>query len=150
MSGPKSYDHVNMVDNDGLMLLRSVRNAYRHLLKAGVTTMRDIGGATQLMKRMVDEGVIIGPRLKIAIAMLSTTGGHADFRGPDRCHAELSRLWPYAVDAHRGIAGADPAYQERTREILARTELWADDFTVVSHWVPQFLWIGEWLRRGRP
>ena len=43
MTGPRSYDHVNATDSDALALLRSVRNGYRHLLRAGVTTMQDAG-----------------------------------------------------------------------------------------------------------
>ncbi|MCA9421863.1 MAG: amidohydrolase family protein, partial [Nitrospira sp.] len=70
------------------------RILYRTLVQGGVTTLRDVGGATSVLKRLVDQGVMLGPRLKLAICMLSTTGGHADFRGPDRCCGELSRLWP--------------------------------------------------------
>ena len=43
MSGPRSYDDVNDMDSDALMLLRTVRNGYRHALRSGVTTMRDAG-----------------------------------------------------------------------------------------------------------
>ncbi|MHC5211390.1 MAG: metal-dependent hydrolase family protein [Planctomycetota bacterium] len=89
------------------------------LVDGGVTTMRDIGGATHLMKRMVDEGLIIGPRLKIAICMLSTTGGHADFRGPDRCHGELSRLWPAAPGRPSSIVDGPWEARKRVREIAA-------------------------------
>lgn len=70
------------------------RILYRTLVHGGVTTLRDVGGATHVLKRLVDQGVLFGPRLKLAICMLSTTGGHADFRGLDRCCGEVSRLWP--------------------------------------------------------
>lgn len=89
------------------------------LVDGGVTTMRDIGGATDLMKRLVDEGVVIGPRLKIAICMLSTTGGHADFRGPDRCHGELSKLWPAAPGRPSSIVDGPWESRKRVREIAA-------------------------------
>jgi imidazolonepropionase-like amidohydrolase len=89
------------------------------LVDGGVTTMRDIGGATHAMKRLVDEGVILGPRLKIAICMLSTTGGHADFRGPDRCHGELSRLWPEAPGRPSSIVDGPWECRKRVREIAA-------------------------------
>ncbi len=87
------------------------------LVDGGVTTMRDIGGATHLMKRLVDEGVMIGPRLKIAICMLSTTGGHADFRGPDRCHGELSKLWPAAPGRPNSVVDGPWECRKRVREI---------------------------------
>ncbi len=92
---------------------------YASLVEGGVTTMRDIGGATHLIKRLVDEGVLIGPRLKIAICMLSTTGGHADFRGPDRCHAEMSRLWPPAPGRPSSIIDGPWEGRKRIREIAA-------------------------------
>lgn len=92
---------------------------YTTLVNGGVTTMRDIGGATHQMKRLVDEGVLIGPRLKIAICMLSTTGGHADFRGPDRCHAQLSKLFIEGPGRPSSIADGPWECRKRVREIAA-------------------------------
>ena len=112
---PHEMDRMN--GPAGLLLIEKVLHAT--LVEGGVTTMRDIGGATQLMKRMVDEGVMLGPRLKIAIAMLSTTGGHADFRGPDRCHAELSRLWPEGPGRPSSIVDGPWEARKRVREIAA-------------------------------
>ncbi|MFT7464611.1 MAG: imidazolonepropionase-like amidohydrolase [Pseudohongiellaceae bacterium] len=89
------------------------------LVDGGVTTMRDIGGATHMMKRLVDSGAMIGPRLKIAICMLSSTGGHADFRGVDRCHAQLSRLWPEGPGRPSSIVDGPWAARKRVREIAA-------------------------------
>jgi imidazolonepropionase-like amidohydrolase len=100
-----------------LVLVEKVLHAT--LVDGGVTTMRDIGGATHLMKRFVDEGLMLGPRLKIAICMLSTTGGHADFRGPDRCHGELSRLWPEAPGRPSSIVDGPWECRKRVREIAA-------------------------------
>jgi len=92
---------------------------YRTLVDGGVTTMRDIGGATHRMKRLVDEGVMIGPRLRIAICMLSTSGGHADFRGPDRCHATISKLWPPGPGRPSSIVDGPWECRKRVREIAA-------------------------------
>jgi imidazolonepropionase-like amidohydrolase len=112
---PPDLDRMN--GPAGLVYVEKILNA--SLVDGGVTTMRDIGGATDLMKRLVDEGVIFGPRLKIAICMLSTTGGHADFRGPDRCHAELSRLWPEAPGRPSGMVDGPWECRKRVREIAA-------------------------------
>jgi imidazolonepropionase-like amidohydrolase len=92
---------------------------YTTLVNGGVTTARDVGGATHLIKRLVDEGVIIGPRLKVAICMLSTTGGHADFRGVDRCHEEVSKLWPGGPGRPPSIVDGPWACRKRVREIAA-------------------------------
>ena len=92
---------------------------YTSLVNGGVTTIRDVGGATHLMKRLVDQGMMIGPRLKIAICMLSTTGGHADFRGPDRCHAQLSRLFSPGPGRPSSIVDGPWECRKRVREISA-------------------------------
>ena len=92
---------------------------HRTLVEGGVTTMRDVGGATHFMKRMVDEGVMIGPRLKISICMLSTTGGHGDFRGPDRCHGEMSRLMTAGPGRPSGLVDGPWECRKRVREIAA-------------------------------
>jgi imidazolonepropionase-like amidohydrolase len=89
------------------------------LVDGGVTTMRDVGGATDFMKRMVDEGIMIGPRLKIAICMLSTTGGHADFRGPDRCHGEIQKMWGPAPGRPPMVVDGPWECRKRVREIAA-------------------------------
>ncbi|MFN7972789.1 MAG: amidohydrolase family protein [Acidobacteriota bacterium] len=92
---------------------------HRTLVEGGVTTMRDVGGATHFMKRMVDEGVMIGPRLKISICMLSTTGGHADFRGPDRCHGEMAKLWGPEPGRPSSLVDGPWECRKRVREIAA-------------------------------
>jgi hypothetical protein len=60
-----------------------------------------------------------------------------------------SESWPAAVLAS-GDDAARERFEARTAEILRRRDLWADDFQVVSHWMPQFLWFGLWLAQGRP
>jgi imidazolonepropionase-like amidohydrolase len=72
-----------------------------------------------MMKRLVDTGVMIGPRLKIAICMLSSTGGHADFRGPDRCHGELSKLWPPGPGRPHSVVDGPWECRTRVREVVA-------------------------------
>ncbi len=95
------------------------RIMYRTLVNGGVTTLRDVGGATQVLKRLEEQGVLLGPRLLLAICMLSTTGGHADFRGPDRCCGELSRLWPSGPGRPSSIVDGPWECRKRVREIAA-------------------------------
>jgi len=47
-------------------------------LDAGITTIRDAGGADLGMKRAVETGLIAGPHMQISLVMLSQTGGHGD------------------------------------------------------------------------
>jgi imidazolonepropionase-like amidohydrolase len=115
--GLRASDMERMNGPGWLVLVEKILHAT--LVEGGVTTMRDIGGATHLMKRFVDEGLMLGPRLKIAICMLSTTGGHADFRSLDRCHGELSRLWPPAPGRPSSIVDGPWECRKRVREIAA-------------------------------
>ncbi|WGW11024.1 amidohydrolase family protein [Saxibacter everestensis] len=50
----------------------------RRTLEAGVTTARDAGGADLGVREAIESGLIAGPRLKLAVAIMSQTGGHAD------------------------------------------------------------------------
>lgn len=100
-------------------LLYAEKILYHTLVNGGVTTLRDVGGATHFLKRMVEEGMMIGPRLKIAIGMLSTTGGHADFRGPDRCCGAVSRLWPPGPGRPSSIVDGPWECRKRVRELAA-------------------------------
>ncbi|MFT4215047.1 MAG: amidohydrolase family protein [Microbacterium sp.] len=61
----------------------------RSTVEAGVTTARDLSGLTPGYRHGVASGSVVGPRLHLAIAMLSPTGGHAD---PERANGSLP-LW---------------------------------------------------------
>ncbi len=66
--------------NDADYALRSTMYAKRTLL-AGFTTVRDVGdnGVNSVsLRKAIDEGWIIGPRIFTSGKSLATTGGHAD------------------------------------------------------------------------
>ncbi|MDO9173231.1 MAG: amidohydrolase family protein, partial [Actinomycetota bacterium] len=63
----------------GYVHLVAGRTAEQTLLR-GFTTVRDAGGPTFGVKRAIDEGIISGPRIYPAGAMISQTSGHGDFR----------------------------------------------------------------------
>lgn len=50
----------------------------KRTLEAGITSVRDAGGADRGIQRAFDEGIIWGPRTQISVTMLSITGGHGD------------------------------------------------------------------------
>ena len=71
------------------ILLTAADPSYLHLLAArqaeatlmrGFTTVRDMGGPVFGLKRAIDEGVMIGPRIYPSGAFISQTSGHGDFR----------------------------------------------------------------------
>ncbi len=62
------------------LALRAARCArdLRNALDAGVTSVREVGGLGVELARAVAEGVLDGPAVYAAGAILSTTGGHGD------------------------------------------------------------------------
>ncbi|MDN6176744.1 MAG: amidohydrolase family protein [Brevibacterium sp.] len=63
-------------------IVRSAANA-RKTLMAGVTTVRDLGGTDRGVRDSIEQGLILGPRVHLAITPLSPTGGHTDFTMPN-------------------------------------------------------------------
>jgi imidazolonepropionase-like amidohydrolase len=65
--------------NPSYLQLLAARQAEATLMR-GFTTVRDMGGPVFGLKRAIDEGVTIGPRIYPSGAMISQTSGHGDFR----------------------------------------------------------------------
>ncbi|MDF1594787.1 MAG: amidohydrolase family protein [Acidimicrobiia bacterium] len=63
-------------------------------VRAGITTVRDAGGADLGMKEAVENGLIVGPRMHIALSMLSQTGGHGDGWLPSGASADFLPSYP--------------------------------------------------------
>jgi imidazolonepropionase-like amidohydrolase len=84
-------------------------------LAGGVTTVRDAGGADLGVKTAVERGLVTGPRMQIAITILSQTGGHGDEWFP--CGAEVPFLIPHPGRPHNVCDG--PAEVLKTvREVI--------------------------------
>jgi imidazolonepropionase-like amidohydrolase len=75
----------------------AVRNL-RATLDCGVTTVRDAGGADLGVKEAVAAGLVPGPRVQIAVSMLSQTGGHGDGWYPSGCTVSLVQPHPGRPD----------------------------------------------------
>jgi imidazolonepropionase-like amidohydrolase len=111
-------------------LLMTADPAYIHLLGArqaeatlmrGFTTVRDLGGPVFGLKRAIDEGVMVGPRIYPSGAFISQTSGHGDFRfafevprtvGGPLSHSE--------VEGIAAIADSPDEVRLRAREQLRR------------------------------
>lgn len=50
----------------------------RRTIEAGITSVRDAGGADFGVKQAVEQGLVLGPRMQISITPLGITGGHTD------------------------------------------------------------------------
>jgi len=56
----------------------------RRTLEAGFTTVRDVGAAEFVdvaLRKAIDAGVVVGPRMQVATLAIGATGGHADLTG---------------------------------------------------------------------
>lgn len=73
--------------------IMGVKQAEQALMN-GVTTLRDMGGEVFSLKIAIDAGEVLGPRLYPSGAMISQTGGHADFRSPVQLNPHLGGPTP--------------------------------------------------------
>ena len=99
------------------LTLRAARCArdLRNALDAGVTSVREVGGLGVELARAVAEGVLDGPAIYAAGAILSTTGGHGDLHS-----YPLPWIEDYAARAGimclaDGVAGCQRAVREQLR-----------------------------------
>jgi imidazolonepropionase-like amidohydrolase len=56
----------------------------RRTLEAGFTTVRDVGSAEFIdvaLRRAIDSGLVVGPRMQVATLAIGSTGGHNDVVG---------------------------------------------------------------------
>ncbi|MFJ2957434.1 amidohydrolase family protein [Streptomyces sp. NPDC087270] len=83
--GTSALSHAELATMPHTLLTFLSGPRMKQTLEAGVTTARDLGGADAGHRRAVESGLLVGPRLLVAVSMLSPTGGHGDFRaGNDR------------------------------------------------------------------
>lgn len=76
--GTRSFDLDRLpLEPEPLRAARCARDL-RAALDAGVTSVRDVGGLGVYLARAVGEGMLDGPSVYGAGAILSTTGGHGD------------------------------------------------------------------------
>ena len=93
----------------------AIPESLRRTLACGITTVRDAGGADLGLKRAVDDGLLAGPRVQISVAMLSQTGGHADFRLPSGVDGAYDLRYPGMPPATcDGVDGVT----RRVREVI--------------------------------
>ncbi len=115
------YDHLETLDDVRAMELPfSYRFflAARHLegtLRQGITTIRDGAGADLGVKRAVEDGLVAGPRMQIAITMLSQTGGHGDHWMP--CGGVFPRNPPHPGRPPGLVDGVDEV-RRKVRELI--------------------------------
>ena len=96
-----------------LQLFMGARNALE-TLNAGVTTVRDAGGTPQGFKMAVERGLIPGPRLRIAVAILSQSGGHGDSTMPSGVRTRV----PWGAEFPDNVVDGPDEVRRAVRELL--------------------------------
>jgi imidazolonepropionase-like amidohydrolase len=84
-------------------------------LGAGITTVRDAGGADLGLKTAVDRGLVPGPRMQISLTLLSQTGGHGDDWMPSGFHLPLLPTYPGMPSA---VVDGPDEMRKKVREVL--------------------------------
>jgi imidazolonepropionase-like amidohydrolase len=84
-------------------------------LDAGITSVRDAGGADLGIKTAVEKGLIEGPHMQISLTMLSQTGGHGDGWLPSGQHLRLFTEHPGLPS---NIVDGPDEIRQKVREVV--------------------------------
>ena len=87
----------------------------RRTLEAGITSVRDAGGADVGTKQALESGLIEGPRLQISVSVLSITGGHGDGW---MLSGNTFNLFPSYPGMPDGICDGVEEVRKKVREVL--------------------------------
>src|SRR6266568_255763 len=104
-----------------LRLLQAIPRM-RATLEAGITTVRDAGGTPAGLKMAVERGIIAGPRMQVAVTLISQTGGHGDGYYP--CCVDIGLFGGRFYDVPNGVVDGVEAVRKTTREILRAGADW--------------------------
>jgi imidazolonepropionase-like amidohydrolase len=110
-----------LITRPSLHLLQAIPRM-RATLEAGFTTVRDAGGSPAGLKIAVERGIVVGPRMQVAISIISQTGGHADGFFP--CCVDIGFFGMRLYDVPVGVADGVEEVRKTTREILRAGADW--------------------------
>lgn len=143
-SGPREYPEAERIEANGNWVMPGLTDAHVHTifdgmdsaalqeepfslqfytaaqslertLDQGITTIRDAGGADLGVKTAQERGMIAGPRMRVAISVLSQTGGHADGW---TVHGDLARLLVPHPGRPDSVVDGVEGMRRRVREVI--------------------------------
>jgi len=89
-------------------------------LRAGVTTVRDAGITPASVRVAVERGLFPGPRMQMAVSILSQTGGHGDTMMPCGSDVPLD----CGIDVPNGVTDGVEGMHRKVREVLRAGADW--------------------------
>ncbi len=141
-----SEDGATVIDGEGKVLMPGLIDAHWHTMLIGVTpdtgladmgythlvagveatatlmrgftTVRDLGGPAFGLKKIIDQGLIPGPRIYPSGAMLTITSGHGDFRTFADLPRKIGELTPMEEAGMAMVVDSPDEVRMRTREQL--------------------------------
>lgn len=106
-----------LMSDAGFLHVVSTRTASDTLMR-GFTSVRDLGGPVFGLKKGIDSGLVVGPRIWPSGAFISQSGGHGDFRMPNEFPAPASSLSISERMGGSAIADDAATVRKRARELL--------------------------------
>ncbi|HEU0026020.1 MAG TPA: amidohydrolase family protein [Ktedonobacterales bacterium] len=123
LAGQWGYDLLRgLLTPPSLALLYAVPNC-RATLEGGITSVRDAGGTPAGVKMAVERGLFPGPRMQVAVAILSQTGGHGDSVMPSGVDLH-GPVGAHSADIPDGVVDGEDEMRQRTRELLRAGADW--------------------------
>jgi len=110
--------HVILASDAGYISVAATKAA-KDMLMRGFTSIRDLGGPVFGLKRGIDQGLVVGPRIWPAGAFISQSGGHGDFRLPNELPAPPGYFSFSERIGAAAIADSPDTVRQRAREQLA-------------------------------
>ena len=110
----EKYDMMKIVSTPFSYNFYQAMDYFKRTVMAGVTTVRDAGGCDLGTKKAIEDGLVLGPRVKISISGLSITGGHGDSWAPSGINMDAGG-YPGMPDA---ICDGAVEVRKKVREVL--------------------------------
>jgi len=111
----------NELTNDSRYMAYAATKTAETYLMNGFTTVRDVAGNTFSLKKAIDQGIILGPRIYPSGAMISQTSGHADHRLDTDDNALYGGTWDAMVRwGDMAVVDGVPEVLKAVRENLRR------------------------------
>lgn len=111
----EGYDLTKMMTTPFSLRFYQAVERMRRTVEAGITSVRDAGGADLGVKQAVEQGLVLGPRMQISITALTITGGHGDGWMPSGMDFDLFASYPGMPSGR--CDGVD-SVRQKVREVL--------------------------------